>query len=59
MSQILLSRYAAADALGVSFMTVDRLVKDGKLRCTKIGRRVLFAQADLEKFAATARKDTK
>src|SRR5258708_27231194 len=44
------SRYEAAAMLGISFVTLDRLTKDGKIRTTNIGRRVLFAGNDLRSF---------
>lgn len=45
------SRYQVADLLGVSFVTVDRLAKAGKLPCRHLGRRVLFTPDDLRTFA--------
>lgn len=44
------SRYEASAMLGISFVTLDRLVKADKIRPTKIGRRVLFAGNDLMTF---------
>jgi excisionase family DNA binding protein len=44
------SRYEASAMLGISFVTLDRLVKADKIRPTKIGRRVLFAGSDLLTF---------
>jgi excisionase family DNA binding protein len=58
-AHILVSRYIAADTLGISFVTLDRLTKQGEIRATKIGRRVLFAQTDLQKFADKARKESR
>jgi excisionase family DNA binding protein len=42
----------AAEALGVSGMTITRLIKAGKLRATKIDRRVLIKLADIEAMLA-------
>ncbi len=49
---ILLDRIAAAAALSVSPGTIDRLGKTGALRQRRIGRRVLYAAADLARYAA-------
>ncbi len=50
------SRYEAAAMLGISFVTLDRLTKDGKIRTTNIGRRVLFAGNDLRSFIRSQKK---
>ncbi len=42
------SRIEVADMLGVSYVTVDRLVKSGKLHCSRIGKRVLFTLSDVQ-----------
>ncbi|MFL6307509.1 MAG: helix-turn-helix domain-containing protein [Candidatus Sulfotelmatobacter sp.] len=59
MTSILVSREIAADALSISVVTLDRLVKADKIRPTRIGRKVLFTDADLRKFAAQCRKESK
>jgi Helix-turn-helix domain len=51
IDHILVSRYVAADALSISFVTLDKLRKAGKIRATKIGRRVMYSPADLQKYA--------
>ncbi len=52
--KLLYSRREAATLLNVSYVTIDRLVKAGKLPCRRLGRRVLFNPSDLRTFAATA-----
>ncbi len=58
-TQLLFSRYDAARALSVSFVTLDKMVKAEKIRCTRIGRRVLFAERDLQAFADKQRKESR
>ena len=53
------SRYEAAAMLGISFVTLDRLTKDGKIKTTNIGRRVLFAGNDLLSFIRSQKKATR
>ncbi|ODA36729.1 helix-turn-helix domain-containing protein [Planctopirus hydrillae] len=43
-------RVEAAQLLGLSLATLDRLVKANKLPHRKIGRRVLFHKATLERW---------
>ncbi len=50
------SRYEAAAMLGISFVTLDRLSKDGKIKVTHIGRRVLFSGNDLLTFIRSQKK---
>ncbi len=45
---------AAAAYLSVSPTTLRRAVDAGRLRPTRLGRRVLFRVADLEEFLAAA-----
>ena len=40
----------AAQLLGVSRATVDRLIKDGQLRAKRAGRRVLITEAAIREF---------
>ena len=47
------SRHEVAQMLGVSFVTVDRLAKSGKLPCRHLGSRVLFTLADVQTFLKT------
>ena len=42
----------AAELLGISPWTVRAYIRDGKLRPVRIGRRVLLAEAELERFVA-------
>jgi excisionase family DNA binding protein len=53
------SRYEAAAMLGISFVTLDRLTKDGRIKTTNIGRRVLFAGNDLLSFIRAQKKATR
>ena len=46
----LLSVEQAAQRLGVSFWTVYRMARTGRLASVRIGRRRLFAEADLEEL---------
>jgi excisionase family DNA binding protein len=59
MTAIFVSREVAADALSISVVTLDRLTKAGQLRASKIGRRVLYAERDLQQFADRSRKESK
>ena len=50
--KILLDRKTTASVLGgISLRTLDGLVASGELKPTRVGRRVLFRRADLERFA--------
>ena len=40
----------AAEFLGISQFTVRAYLRDGKLKPTRIGRRVLLRQEELERF---------
>jgi len=46
----LLSVEQAAQRLGVSFWTVYRLARSGRLASIRLGRRRLFAERDLEEL---------
>ena len=48
--KLALSRTEAAEALGVSAITIDRLVKRGLLRPSRATRRPLFAVVEIERF---------
>ena len=54
----LLSVEQAAQRLGVSFWTVYRLARSGRLSSIRLGRRRLFAEEDLERLISTTRKCT-
>jgi hypothetical protein len=56
--KLALSRTEAAKALGVSAITVDRLVARGLLRPSLATRRPLFAPAELERFMRETSKIT-
>jgi excisionase family DNA binding protein len=43
----------AAEMLGLSYLTVHRLVRRGKLRCTGSVRRKLFTPEELHRFLNT------
>ena len=58
MNQLLLDRKQAAKALGVSVVYVDVLTRRGVLRCTKLGKRVMYCPADLEQFVRERREAT-
>ena len=45
----------AAERLGVSFWTVYRLARAGRLASVRLGRRRLFAERDLEKLVRRTR----
>ncbi|MCU0671326.1 MAG: helix-turn-helix domain-containing protein [Myxococcota bacterium] len=51
------SRVDAARFLGISLRTLDRLVEVGELTPVRVGRRVLFEQAEIERFIDTIRKE--
>ncbi|MGP1347486.1 MAG: helix-turn-helix domain-containing protein [Phycisphaerales bacterium] len=46
-----IGKQAAAEYLGVSTRTIDRLVTARKLRVGRIGRRVVFQRAELDRVA--------
>lgn len=52
----LLSLREAAGVLGVSFWTVRRLIKGGKLISVQVGRRVLLEQVAIEAFISSSRR---
>jgi excisionase family DNA binding protein len=47
---IAFSRREAADALRVSLRTLDYLLAQGKLRCRRIGRRIVIPRVELERL---------
>lgn len=57
--QILVSLPAAARSLSVSEMTLRRLTASGDVRCTRLGRRVLYAPSDLHAYAKRCRKESR
>jgi hypothetical protein len=48
---LLYSRQAAADALGVSFFTIERDIKLGRIAVRKYGTRTLVPRSELERIA--------
>ncbi len=50
MPKITVSRAEAADALSVDIQTVDNMIADGRLRASKLGRRVVIRIVDIEKM---------
>jgi len=52
----LLSVQQAAERLGVSFWTVYRMARDGRLASIRLGRRRLFAEGDLEQLIRETRE---
>jgi excisionase family DNA binding protein len=50
MPKITISRAEAADALSVDIQTIDNMIADGRLRASKLGRRVVIRIVDIEKM---------
>ena len=50
----LLTLKEAADRLRVSRRTVERLIASGRIRPTRIGRRTLVTERELEAYIAAA-----
>ena len=50
MRKITLSRAEAAEALGVSLETLDKLIAAGALPAARLGRRVIIRVADIQKM---------
>jgi excisionase family DNA binding protein len=42
----------AAEAVGVVPLTITRLIKSGKLRASRVGRRVVIKLVDIDKYLA-------
>ncbi len=53
----LLSAQEAARRLGVSFWTVYRLARSGRLASVHLGRRRLFAEEDLQALVSATRRE--
>lgn len=53
---VLVGARDASASLGVCVRTVWRLVEEKKLRCVRIGRRVLFSRRELEAFVRRLEK---
>jgi excisionase family DNA binding protein len=52
----LLSLRDAARLLGISFWSVRRLIKTGRLTPVQVGRRVLLEQSAIEQFISAHRR---
>jgi excisionase family DNA binding protein len=57
--EILIDKRAAAEALGISTVTVDRLRKSGKLPYRQIGGLVRFCPDDVEQYIKAAGVNTR
>jgi hypothetical protein len=55
--KLALSRVEAAEILGISLISVDRLVKRGLLRPSRATRRPLFPLWELERFLRDTSKE--
>jgi DNA-binding transcriptional MerR regulator len=55
--KLALSRIEAADALGVSAVTIDRLTKRGLLRPSRATRRPIYAVREIERFLRETTSD--
>jgi hypothetical protein len=53
-SKLLYTRRESAYLLSISTVSLDRLIKRGELRPTKVGGRVMIAPAELTRFATGA-----
>jgi excisionase family DNA binding protein len=54
IEKLLYSRREAAAALGVCLPTLDSIVRRGELKPRKVGARILFTPAELQRFAGDA-----
>jgi len=52
LSKLLLSRYEAAEQLGLCTRSLDWLIETGKVAIIRIGRRVLIPAGKLQEFAS-------
>jgi excisionase family DNA binding protein len=52
--RLLLSRKEAAAMLGISVRTLDSVVVRREMSARRIGRRVLFAKREIERFAKSS-----
>ena len=55
--RLALTRTQAAEALGVSPVTIDRLTKRGLLRPSRATRRPLYAVSEIERFLRETTSD--
>ena len=57
-AKLLYDVHDAADLLSISHWTVRRMLLNGTLRATKLGRRLLVHHRDLESFAQKKQQRT-
>ena len=50
------SKAEVAERLGIGYMSLHRLTKDGTIRTVRAGRRVLIPRAELERFLSAEGK---
>jgi excisionase family DNA binding protein len=50
MEKLLLNRKEAASLLSVSVQSIDKLVHRGRLRCVRVGKRLLIPPEALQEF---------
>ena len=49
------TRYETCEILHISLSTLDTYVKKGAITCSRVGKRVLFTQEDIDKALAKNR----
>jgi excisionase family DNA binding protein len=59
MQKLLFARAEAALALGISLRKLDDLISRKSLRTVRIGKRNMFARAELERFARSGTRKTR
>lgn len=55
--KLLLNKEEASAALSISTATLDRMVREGRIKPVKLGARVLFKVIDLEAFVENLSKN--
>jgi predicted site-specific integrase-resolvase len=56
--KLALTREEAADALGISVVTIDRLTERGLLKPSRATRRPLFAVSEIERFLEATQRQS-
>jgi excisionase family DNA binding protein len=51
MEKLLLNRKEAASLLSISVQSIDKLVHQGRLKCVRVGKRLLIPPEALQEFA--------
>ena len=51
------TRHEACELLHISLSTLDTYVKKGAITCSRVGKRVLFSQDDIDKALAKNRNN--